>query len=1592
MQNSFGRQISRVKNALVVLALCAPVAAGCAEERPAINRVQPNALSKTFFVGESVLETNDDPEFYMQGTLVDVGYGANQDGLFTSTYSQPLSRVRWQITEQHLIARVAYERIEGSDGKGAGKAINDGVIAAMFRIQSHFDVAKQYNPTTGEELNVIEENAIDRPWYERAYMRVDFSTNLATNTYDFDTLSLLGIDGGVTYEPMGYWISDPNDRDAPYFDAASGYFDITTKAFASPQLIDLTMFDWGIDAFPACFLENDFLGGSWPGGTCNPAELTIRLSFRTVKDLDFEPADWDGFRFQAFGPFTKDRFGFARNYGMSDAKWHRFISRYNIWDRSHFYTDPAAMKGSVPCNTTITTAFAADPNRDIDGDGTADECQVVGKGSRCDVFRHQCTLPYTARVEKPVVWYYAEGGDPLYFESSAWATQEWDVAMRSAVMTARYAECRRIKGADCATLFPVYAGQDEDNDNALYLATEIDDCRSGRAYVDHNKDEARCAALADELGGARGFSAGIIAIAKMKEMVILCHSPVETNDHALCGYPRLPAGVAAVDCRPPEDAEVCREALQARRGDLRYHQVNVIEEPQSQSPWGIYTDAEDPLTGEKVSASINVWSQVTDRWSQNMIDVARYIGGELTTEDITDGDYVDEWARAAEAAGAGGALPRMDSAGHASMTQAFGKAAAGGKAAIDPAMSARISAVKSQIKQVTAHGKAPSANAPNYTARMKSLAGSPLEASLLTPMMQQLAGSQGMPMAGAVLDATSPIRQANPMNIRSFEHMKELALAERGACMLHEAPVPMAMVDVATLLQKKFGAFNPDDSPAVQQARAEKMRVFLAQRVHKGVMIHEMGHSVGMRHNFVSSSDAYNYRPQYWQLRTKDGSVSRACESLDATGEGCVGPRYFDPVTPDEQSQFIWMFMQSTVMEYPGEGTQETQGLGVYDFAAARMFYGDVVSVYADDSYKARTPRSIGALSKMDNFGGILGFAPQIGSDEIHYSQIQKNYDLIKNCQPVNAELFKPAHWDEAALGAWDPTFDARIVKVNGAYTRCQTQPVDYVTWSELRMPSRAEGGAYYSGGPSLDKENRTRVPYGFGTDDWADLGNLSVYRNDNGADAYEIFNFLITQYEMLHIFDNFRRGRQEFSIRSAAYRSLGRYQEKLRDAAKGLGLIKNIYEHVAREEGWNFDQFWPSVAPFWFPDSVLAAGIAFDQFTRLLARPQSGNHYYPAGDDVLRSEDDAWGTPGTIRAIIPNGATGRWQNVGFGGRPLENRLADDRGEYSNDYTINAGSYYDKTWSAMLMTESVDNFISSTRGDFLDPRYRSVSIADLFPDGYRRWLANNLTGDDWLKGARIQADASGMPLVDAQKMPTSPIAWTSWWRPEGPEICIPNAKSLVCSRYGDIDSTPFGEGAWEHTAVLDPQVGWEQQKFLIAWTMIYLPENEQQGWIDQLRMVEYGHNLEYGGPNQIQFHNPVGKSFVARTFGTEEIFGKTVQKGIAARVLEYANELMGDAYEVDTVTGTDGTSWYKARLNPTTGQPIVKFDPTLQAVAADGSFTDGSPGCDATDNLACTCAANLACLKLQDYVEIPFYLQQMTSRFAAWDPAWKGIY
>ena len=59
--------------------------AGCASERPPINRVQANALDKHFFAGDDIQNPGDDPEFYWRNYVVDAPTSQSLIGVGSSS-------------------------------------------------------------------------------------------------------------------------------------------------------------------------------------------------------------------------------------------------------------------------------------------------------------------------------------------------------------------------------------------------------------------------------------------------------------------------------------------------------------------------------------------------------------------------------------------------------------------------------------------------------------------------------------------------------------------------------------------------------------------------------------------------------------------------------------------------------------------------------------------------------------------------------------------------------------------------------------------------------------------------------------------------------------------------------------------------------------------------------------------------------------------------------------------------------------------------------------------------------------------------------------------------------------------------------------------------------------------------------------------------------------------------------------------------------------------------------------------------------------------------------------------------------------------
>ncbi|MCA9581738.1 MAG: hypothetical protein KC416_08075, partial [Myxococcales bacterium] len=174
------------------VALMALGLGACATSEPPVNRVQENVVDKLTFSGE----------WYSLQTVIDAPYGAG----YTFVGEQgSLEKIEWEIQERFLLARRSFEHIAGSEPQGLAGETEENAAVAVYAIESHFDIRRQYNPVTGEESNVVYEDTQDRPWHQRKYMRVDWSKNLIT---DNSFLVLAKLFDGIDTEPVSYYVQN----------------------------------------------------------------------------------------------------------------------------------------------------------------------------------------------------------------------------------------------------------------------------------------------------------------------------------------------------------------------------------------------------------------------------------------------------------------------------------------------------------------------------------------------------------------------------------------------------------------------------------------------------------------------------------------------------------------------------------------------------------------------------------------------------------------------------------------------------------------------------------------------------------------------------------------------------------------------------------------------------------------------------------------------------------------------------------------------------------------------------------------------------------------------------------------------------------------------------------------------------------------------------------------------------------------------------------------------------------------------------------------------------------------------------------------
>jgi len=1396
---------ARLGVAAICLGSALGAVSGCAAERDPINRVQLGVLPKSFFVGAKLDDASDDPEFYFRTTVVDVAAGAGSEELFTSTDAQPTVRVRWEITDTKLIARLAYELIDGTDGKGtAGGARNDeprpaegqkaparpatdGQIVASFAIQKHFDIRRTYNAETGEENNVIEENDVDRPWNQRDYIRVDWSQNLVTDAYDLDAVSQMGLWGAVKWDPIAYYVSDPESPDAPALDIDKGYLDVTNKAFAAPQMIHDE--EWG--DFPACQLV-----GAFPRISCNPSEVKLRLAFKRVADTDYEALDYDGRRMELFGYFTNDRFGYDRRYGVVDDRWHRFASRWNVFQRSH--ADPIAA-----CATAETTPVGADPHRDLDGNGTEDECEKIGRGSRCDDLRHACTIPLRDRKVRTIPWHVNRDFPADLFDGAKKVVDTWSDGVRVGLLAGRLAECRRTKEGGCE-------GQ------LGWPARWSDD-------------------FVPPVGEA--------SPAEVARVFVLCHNPVDAKDDPACG--------AAGDS--------------PRMGDLRYNFFTYVVSPQAASPWGIMVDAEDPLTGEKIAGSVNQWGATLERAAASLVDLVELLNGVTAPEAFIEGKDVSDWVRANRSPGAGERGAPMSSAELGERLGAFQPSAmapfATGAPKARRAAPARARHA-ARMKDLEAAGKLGPGNA-SLAARLGKLRGSALEAKMITPEIAQAAGfDPKQPVTKATIERASPFARTSPMMRRAIERRASLGRARRHSCR-REGPEVDHLLGLARRAQKLFGGVDPKDPAKVKEHR-DTLFAWARREFAIGVFSHEFGHSLGLRHNFAGSFDSLNYDNRYWQLRTKDGTVTRACAAGNTDGASCIGPRYNDPLTDEEINGGIGGYATASVMDYPGDQALDMYLIGKYDRAALRFGYGGVVDVWAAPGVSVNgggdgKRRAFDALGFVDPPGlfGVRSFQ-QPGAEEptyMHYSQYAAAMGLVEGCRPD----------PESPIG-----------------TTCNGAPLDVVDYRDMNdYAVIPEYATFSTSARAVDPEGRVRRGYAFSSDEYADSGNVPAFAYDAGADPYEQVRFLESAYENRYILDAFRRGRTMFNSYDVVSRVQGHYLDAAQLIAKtfAFAMVLEVEDPTKPPPQLLADGNYGPLS--------VATSVAFDMFTRMLTRPEPGAYCSTASDSCPGVNPPGLADYIYVADPYPLPATTAYDfRVALGtGRYIHNDFDYGQGYWWSDYQKQVGSFYDKIWAIYYLSEAFDSFISNSKEDFIDGRYKNVNFGTIYPQQTRRLMGALLTGD--VESIAPWAESVAGPAG----IPAATLAYPKWYVPDGLGARPAKAK------------------------LVDPAFGWNEQLYAMVWGTMFFPTSWSRTFINDARITAFANEqLSWPAAETYTFVDPAtGITYRARTTGTEKLFGVDHEKSVGARMLEWANNLVYEAYLVETdaqgfyVLNADGT-------------------------------------------------------------------------------------
>jgi hypothetical protein len=840
--------------ASLVLSWLAVGLAACAGQGD-VDRTQPDAIDKSIFLEA---DGTTPRKFYYRKTTVAVPPTSSYsfDGLMGDMY-----KVRFEFSGDGnlLMGYRAFDYAPGSTNPTNGGENNKDTPFLIFKVSSHFDIKREYNPATGEETNVISENSTDRPWSDRKFMRVDWSKNLAEGTAAQMALDpLYWFLPGAQTIGTGYYVGEGDEPllnpDRPI--VRNDYIDFVTKEMRTPE-------------YSACLRLFDTFDDGSPWG-CGPAEIAYRNSLLPVPPSEYEPLSYpdrqilrdaagkplrmaftdqatipctpkaladNGLtgddcteasldQFAKFGYFRTVRPTYDRQVGATEEGRQYYINRWNIWKE--------------------TIKKDGDGKPFLDANGNPHRIEPGQRQTR--------TITFYLNPEFPA--------EPLLRKEAQNVIDDWDMSMRETVAGIRLSSTGQapdlVAVKTMAKTLPRIFDLKENSCSMMNVTKFVTDNPDVRAQVEKR-----------DTGHVLDFDA-----LEPSKLLKACT-----------------ALEVVTEARPSDDP---KKFTWQRNGDLRYSFMHWVDRPQVQGPLGYGPSSPDPETGEIISATAFIYGAALDTYAKFALDSVRLANGQLDPDDLLSGktisDVIADTARTSQ--------------------QRQGQQMTDAARAMVKARTKGLGQTREQrlIKVGAGIDDQP----------LAALKGTNAEKLLFNddvlPAIIRGYRPGDVPPANVLDQAmTKPwlSKQASEARRSRFQ-----TFANHGCVYMAE------FADDAIL-----GLALELDGNIPQSELFNRLRAL----IFRGLAGHEVGHTVGLRHNFSSSTDALNFSDEYWRVRE------------------------MYPAQTWEREHKLTEFAYASVMDYGARFNSDVHGLGKYDTAAIRFGYGQLIDLIPDSAESAFT-------------------------------------------------------------------------------------------------------------------------------------------------------------------------------------------------------------------------------------------------------------------------------------------------------------------------------------------------------------------------------------------------------------------------------------------------------------------------------------------------------------------------------------------------------------------------------------------------------------------------------------------------------------